>query len=116
MLAETQREAMLAAMGIEIYRLRSAATATLRIFLDARACVQVACTPHVREDAAVARLFTLLPVALSVADACVQWCDEDAPCSGGIDIDAAAVHGNGMAKRALWQALKPLSQRLRHSA
>ncbi len=116
MLAETQRQAMLAAMGIEVYRLRGAAQAAIaRIFLDAREVVQVACARDLHEDKAVARLFTLLPAALGIADVRVHWCADDTPPAEAIDVDAAAVHGNSESKRALWQALKPLAQRLHRS-
>ena len=109
MLAEAQRAAVLAAMGIDVYRLRaSAATATpLRIGLDARSGVCV----DGGDDDSVGRLLALLPCVLGVAHERVA---RDAVAGdGAIVVDVSALRGNGADKRKLWQALKPLARQLR---
>jgi hypothetical protein len=102
---EAQRSAMLAAMGIDVYRLRVAAdtSASMRIGVDAQACVCV----DGRESAE--RLFALLPASLGVARERVRAAAVD----GAIEIDASCLRGDARAKRALWSALKPLARRLR---
>lgn len=103
---EAQRSAMLAAMGIAVYRLRAAAAtpALMRIGVDAQACVCV------DGGESAERLFALLPAALGVARERVR----DAEAADGIiEIDASAIRGDAKAKRALWQSLKPLARRLR---
>lgn len=111
MLAEAQRTAMLAAMGIDVYRLRApaAAAAPLRIALDAQRCV---CVDGGDDDSAE-RLLALLPCVLGVARERVARdavSDDDT-----IVVDVSALRGNGADKRKLWQALKPLARRLREA-
>ena len=103
---EAQRSAMLAAMGIAEYRLRvgAASSATIRIGVDAHACVCV------DGGESAGHLFALLPASLGVARERVR--DAAAP-DGVIEIDASCLHGDARAKRALWSALKPLARRLR---
>ena len=109
MLAEAQRAAMLAAMGIDIYRLRAPAvsTAPLRIGLDAQRCVCV----DGGDDDSVGRWLALLPCVLGVARE--QVARGALAGDGAIVVDVSALHGNGADKRKLWQALKPLARRLR---
>ena len=112
MLAEAQRASMLAAMGIEVYRLRAApaSTAPLRIGVGARSCV---CVDGGDDDSA-GRLLALLPCVLGVARERVS---RDAVAGDdGIVVDISALHGNGADKRKLWQALKPLARRLREAS
>jgi hypothetical protein len=109
--AEMQRAAMLAAMGIDVYRLRtasaSASAAPLRIGIDARACV---CIDGGDDDAAE-RLLAVLPAALGIA--CERVARADVADDGAIVVDVSALRGNGTAKRTLWLTLKPLARRLR---
>jgi len=111
MLAETQRTAMLAAMGIDVYRLRaSAATAApLRIGLDTHSCV---CVDGGDDDSAE-RLLALLPCVLGVARERVSR--DTVAGDDGIVVDVFALRGNGADKRKLWQALKQLARRLREA-
>lgn len=109
MLAEAQRTAMLAAMGIDVYRLRAPAViaAPLRIGLDAHRCV---CVDGGDDDSA-GRMLALLPCVLGVARERVARdavSDDDT-----IVVDVSALRGTGADKRKLWQALKPLARRLR---
>ena len=103
---EAQRSAMLAAMGIDVYRLRvgAAASATIRIGVDAQDCVCV------DGGDSAARLLALLPVSLGVARERVR---DAAALDGAIEIDASCLRGDARAKRALWSALKPLARHLR---
>ncbi|MGH8090038.1 MAG: hypothetical protein ACREO6_01130, partial [Rudaea sp.] len=66
MTTEAQRSAMLAAMGIDVYRLRAAPASGLpmRVGVDARACV---CVGDIDGESAE-RLLGLLPAVLGVAD------------------------------------------------
>lgn len=109
MLAEAQRTAMLAAMGIDVYRLRNATVlpAPIRIGVDAQACVCV----DGDDGESAERLLTLLPVALGVARERVRRAVAGA--DSLIEIDASALRGDASARRALWWALKPLARRLR---
>ena len=102
---EAQRRAMLAAMGIDVYRLRAAppTAGPMRIGVDAQACVCVDGGEFAE------RLFALLPASLGVARERVRAAAVD----GAIEIDAACLRGDARAKRALWLALKPLARRLR---
>jgi hypothetical protein len=110
--AEAQRMAMLGAMGIDVYRLRTspAAAAPLRVGVDARAYV---CVDGGDEESAE-RLLAVLSAALGVARARVT---REAVADDGaiIEIDASALRANGAAKRGLWNALKPLARRLREA-
>lgn len=108
MLADAQRAAMLAAMGIDVYRLRTAPTsgAPVRVGMDAQACV---CVGDI-DGASAERLFALLPAVLGVARERLR--SEVAGADSLIEIDASAVRGDGQAKRTLWRALKPLARRL----
>lgn len=107
MATEAQRSAMLSAMGIDIYRLRAApvTSAPLRIALDGRSQVCVD-----GDDESSARLLAVLPSVLGVArERVTRDAVDDA---AAIAVDACAMHGGAAAKRALWQALKPLARRL----
>jgi hypothetical protein len=109
MLAEAQRRAMLAAMGIDVYRLRAAppAAGPMRMGVDAHACV---CVDGFDGEPAQ-RLFALLPAMLGVARERVR----DAAVDGAIEIDASCLRGDARSKRALWASLKPLARRLREA-
>jgi hypothetical protein len=144
MLAERQRSALLQAMGVDVYRLRSAAQ-TPAATPDAsavNASVMVVCP----RGADLARFRTQLPHALGVAAERLHWCDGgDAHALAhaayvaigaaaarvlGVQLstmqqnaaviattaEPAALLRDGAAKRALWQALKPVARRLRGSA
>lgn len=102
---EAQRSAMLAAMGIDVYRLRvgEAASASIRIGVDAQARVCV------DGGGSAERLFALLPASLGVARERIR----DAAVDGAIEIDASCLRGDARAKRALWSSLKPLARRVR---
>lgn len=108
MATEAQRAVMLAAMGIEVYRLRTAPSvaAPLCIALDGHACVCV----DGEEDDSVERLCGVLPAALGVARERVLRGAVAA--DGAIVIDVSALRGNAAVKRALWETLKPLARRL----
>ncbi|HST28907.1 MAG TPA: hypothetical protein VLK26_11130 [Rudaea sp.] len=108
MLAEAQRTAMLAAMGIAVYRLRAAPAASvpMRISVDPQACVCV----DGGDGESAERLFALLPASLGVA--LERVCDA-AAVDGAVEIDASCLRGDAGAKRMLWQTLKPLARRLR---
>lgn len=111
MLAEPQRAAILAAMGIDVYRLRVAAAcaAPVRIGLDAQSCV---CVDGIDTET-TERLFALLPAALGIARERMRYQDADATMAdAAIEIDVSALRGDGKAKRALWNSLKPLARRL----
>jgi hypothetical protein len=105
-----RRHAMLAVMGIDVYRLRQAPTsaAVLRIGLDAQARV---CVEGVEGDAA-RRFFAWLPAALGIASERV--CDGLPPADADlvIEFDAKALCGSASSRRDTWQALKPLARRL----
>lgn len=103
---DSQRTAMLAAMGIEVWRLRGAAAASttaVAVFADARAQV---CVSGASSEAA----FAWLPLALRVRAANIRFVDHDAP--EAIAIADGALPRDAAGKRALWQALKPLARRL----
>jgi hypothetical protein len=111
MLADAQRSAMLAAMGIAVYRLRVAAatSASMRIGVDAQACV---CVGDIDGESAE-RLLGVLPAALGIADERLRR--EVAGADSIIEIDASCLRGDAKAKRTLWQSLKPLARRLREN-
>ena len=111
MTTEAQRSAMLAAMGIDVYRLRAAPASgvPMRVGVDARACV---CVGNIDGESAE-RLLGLLPAALGVADERLRR--EVAGADSIIEIDASCLRGDAKAKRALWQSLKPLARRLREN-
>lgn len=107
MLTEAQRLQMLTAMGIDVYRLRNPAASDVRevrIFLDARARV---CVSGVVDVASL----SWLPPALRIAAAELRI--ELAPADDGVLLPGATLPSDAAAKRALWQALKPLARRLR---
>jgi len=162
MLEAQQRQALLAAMGIDVYLLRgsaldaaaSSATPLADSVPEGAAPPQegigllVACARAGAEDAGrTQRLRALLPLALGVAAPYVRWIEADpAGELGGVpaaraylalgaampralgahlstmqqmsstiaaaDAPAASLR-DGLAKRALWQALKPLARTLR---
>ena len=114
MLADAQRIAMLAAMGIDTYRLRAAPlrAAPVRVGVDANACVRVDGV----DNESAERLLALLPAVLGIARERV-WREEAVAVTAqtGIEIDASALHGDAQARRALWNCLKPLARRLQAS-
>lgn len=109
MLAEAQRAAMLAAMGIDVYRLRGAAaeesSGAVQIFIDAQARV---CVSGARDDAA----FPWLPLALRVPSAAVRYGEAEA--ANAVTLEDGALPRDAAGKRTLWQALKPLARQLRN--
>lgn len=162
MLADAQRHDLLAAMGIDVYLLRTRdvapASATDRAaapsppaVVQAGAgdvAVVVACAPGA--DAHAERLRKALPTALGIAASRMRWIQPDA--GGTLVLPAAAAAAylalgadmartlgaqlstmqqrsaviavadapqaclrNGLARRALWQALKPIARHLRQS-
>ncbi|HMM57565.1 MAG TPA: hypothetical protein PKD77_08270 [Rudaea sp.] len=108
MATEAQRSAMLAAMGIDVYRLRAAPTpaAPLCVSLGERSCVCV----DGGDAESVQRLHDLLPATFGIARERVVpgACANDL----AIVVDESALRGSAAGKRALWQALKPLARRL----
>ena len=113
MLAEMHRIALLAAIGIDTYRLRAAPepAMSVRIGVDANACV---CVDGIDNESAE-RLLRLLPAALGIARERVRSHAEAGAANDVIEIDASAVHGDAQARRALWNCLKPLARRLQAS-
>jgi hypothetical protein len=161
MLAEAQRRDMLAAMGIDVYLLRTngvgiassidTETAPSQTSVDQStpggAVLIVACAHGA--DPHSAHLRKALPLALGIAASRIVWIAPDA--SGALAVPQAAAYlalgaelaralgeqlstmqqmssviavadvphaclGNGLARRALWQALKPIARYLRRSA
>lgn len=158
MLAEAQRLQTLAAMGIDVYLLRTRAgvasgetapqeapAAGTNALLPA---LVVACAPGV--DADTPRLRAALPLALGISAARIVWIEPNAagvlaapppaPAYLALGADLAralgeqlstmqqmsaviavadaprACLGNGLARRALWQALKPIARYLQRGA
>ena len=161
MLAEIQRLQTLAAMGIDVYLLRthdvgaagdesgavvpgseiSAAGAKAEL-----PALVVACARRTDADVHTSRLHAALPLALGVAAARIVWIEPDAvgvlvappaaPAYLALGTEVAralgeqlstmqqmsaviavadapdACLGNGLARRALWQALKPIARHL----
>lgn len=109
MATEAQRSTMLAAMGIDVYRLRAAPAAAgpLRIALDAqsRVCIDG------DDDESAQRLHALLPAALGIARERVVTGASEGDFT--IVVDESALRGGAEAKSALWHSLKPLARRLR---
>jgi hypothetical protein len=166
MLVETQRLQTLAAMGIDVYLLRTRdaaatsdtpAAAALAPAISAGGAqaesptLVVACARSADADVHAARLRSALPLALGVAAARIAWIEPDAagvlalPATAapaylalGTDLARAlgeqlstmqqmsaviavadaprACLGNGLARRVLWQALKPIARHLRRGA
>jgi hypothetical protein len=161
MLAEAQRLQTLAAMGIDVYLLRTRGAgipADGKNALQAEAPVAgasallpalvVACAQGV--DADTPRLRATLPLALGIAAVRIVWIEPDAagalaapPAAPtylalGADVARAlgeqlstmqqmsaviavadaprACLGNALARRALWQALKPIARHLQRDA
>jgi hypothetical protein len=160
MLAEAQRLQTLAAMGIDVYMLRtrgagvpalgaSAVQAEAPVAgANALPALVVACAQGV--DAHTPRLRASLPLALGIAAARIAWIEPDdagalsappaAPAYLALGADLAralgeqlstmqqmsaviavadaprACLGSGLARRALWQALKPIARHLQRSA
>ena len=107
---EQQRAAMLAAMGIDVYRLRNAAaksSGTVRIFIDAQARV---CVSGASEDVTL----PWLALALRIPGAQIHYGAADA--TDGVTLDGSALPRDAAGKRRFWLALKPLARRLRDSA
>lgn len=153
---------MLAAMGVDVYALRTSMSAPIAAATHAHAVTDatlaqahaprlvVACAQNVRRDARLARLFAQLPQTLGVAGSAIDWLEADAggnvasPPSApaylvlgaamaralgvqlstmqqnsstiAVTAEPAQLPGSAADKRALWQALKPLAQRLRGQA
>ena len=161
MLAEAQRLQTLAAMGIDVYLLRTRGAGVPEIgetTLQADAPVAgasaslpalvVACAQGV--DAATPRLRAALPLALGIAATRIVWIEPDAagalaappaaPAYLALGADLAralgeqlstmqqrsaviavadaprACLGSGLARRVLWQALKPIARHLQRNA
>jgi hypothetical protein len=79
MLAERQRSALLQAIGVDVYRLRSSVARTPAPMPDtsaANANVVVVCPRDA--DARLARFKTQLPHVLGVAAERLHWCDGEA--------------------------------------
>lgn len=103
---EQQRTAMLAAMGIDVYRLREAAnepSRAVQIFIDAQARV---CVSGAGDEAALA----WLPSVLRIPAARV-YCGE-VEGEDTVTLDGDKLPRDAAGKRRLWQALKPLAHRL----
>ncbi|MBU6198553.1 MAG: hypothetical protein KGI64_09600 [Xanthomonadaceae bacterium] len=107
---EQQRAAMLAAMGIDVYRLRHAAAESpgaARIFIDAQTRV---CVSGASEDVAL----PWLSLALRIPAAQIHYTAVDT--ADGVVLDGGALPRDAAGKRRLWLALKPLARRLQDSA
>ena len=151
MLAEAQRRAVLATMGIDVYllRARAAPAAAAAIAHADGARLVVACGRAASASPHGASLRRLLPLALGMPAACLHWIEADAsgalpevpdaPAylalgaempralgahlstvqqkSAAIAAADAPAHSlrDGLSRRALWQALKPLARRLREA-
>jgi hypothetical protein len=159
MLDESRRLQVLAAMGVDVYHLRSvASTAALALPTEVREGVDTAvgaasvnvvavCARGARTDLRLARLFAQLPRALGIAASRLAWVElsddgtlsalPNVPCYlfvGSVIARAGAAQLSLMqqsqttiavcaeprellagapARRALWQAVKPLARRLR---
>ena len=158
MLDDDSRLEILAAIGVDVYRLRAvtgigtnepaaAKQGTAGRHENAAPRLAIACDNGVRLDPRCVRLFAQIARALDVADSSIAWIDitadreltalPDVPawlmigaaaarnCSahlslaqqGAVTIAVAAEPsdlGRGAAaRRALWQALKPIARRLR---
>ena len=140
MLAETQRLALLRAMGIDVFRLRAADPPAAVPAAAAQATnVAVICG----RDAVPARFKTQLPRALGIAQERLLWLDPGAAvpaaaaayvvvgteaaralgvqlstmqqntCVIAATAEAAELLHGAAAKRALWQVLKPVARRVR---
>jgi hypothetical protein len=157
MLAETQRQTMLATMGIDVYLVRErggiadAAKPAAADLTDATAIdLVVACAHAVTAERLTARLRTALPLALGASATRIRWIETDpdgtlaAPPKAraylalGAELPRAlgehlstmqqmstviavadapqACLRDGLAKRALWEALKPIARHLRKVA
>jgi DNA polymerase III psi subunit len=155
MLAEAQRLQTLAAMGIDVYLLRTRSCAVVgepALSLHAPVAganaaslaVVFACARG--DDADTPRLRAALPLALGISATRITWIEPDAvgalasppsaPAYLALGADVARALGaqlstmqqnsaviavadapracmsNGLARRALWQALKPIARRL----
>ena len=86
---DARRAGMLAAMGIEVYRLRSCsdpatgyvAETTLvdeRVAANDAPRVVIVCAKGDRGDARLARLYAQLPRALGADPSAIDWCEADA--------------------------------------
>jgi DNA polymerase III psi subunit len=152
MLDESSRLQVLAALGIDVYRLRTVGAQDPEsdsvLALGHSARLAVACAGTARRDARLARRIDLAIRAIGVDSAQVAWAESAAGatfdsmppadayllcgaaaarvCSALLPLDrqnssAIAVSAepaewmrDGNAKRALWQALKPLARSLRN--
>ena len=75
MLAEAQRLSVLQAMGIDVYRLRTAAASASASTFDDVAIADAAVAVIGKSTAIPARFQAQLPRVLGVAERHVQWCD-----------------------------------------
>lgn len=117
---DARRAGILAAMGVEVYRLRAhdvpASPALQPIEAQAAANdaprVLLVCTQGDRRDSRLARLYAQLPRALAVEASAIGWCEADA--SGELAAPPPApaylVFGSPMA-RSLGTHLSTLQQR-----
>jgi hypothetical protein len=167
MLAETQRQTLLAAMGIDVYLLRTRDVGSVRgVGRETAKPVQVpsipaadaaqenialvvACSRCAGDDTHTARLRAALPLVLGISAGRIGWIETDAggvlaappPAPAYLALGSSlaralgeqlstmqqkssviavadapqACLGNALAKRALWQALKPIARHLRRS-
>jgi len=102
---DARRAGILAAMGVEVYRLRAHDAPVLQP-IDAPAAandaprVLVVCAKGDRSESRLTRLFAQLPRALAVDPSAIAWCEADA--AGELVAPPAAsaylVFGSGMAR------------------
>lgn len=101
---------MLAAMGIDVYRLRNRAASVgdaVQIFIDAQTRV---CVRGAHDATALAWLAR----ALRVPVARITLAETAA--GDGVMLDEGALPRAAAAKRKLWQSLKPLARQLQNPA
>ncbi len=139
MLAEAHRRELLSAMGVDVYVLRAASAGTNRVAQSADWLVVVAST-ETQKSIQCAQLRKTLPAMLGVAPDRVRWIAADAndipdaaaylvfgaalarqfganmPAAKqqaaviAVADEPAASFTSAMAKRALWQSLKPIAR------
>lgn len=138
------RRRTLAAMGIDVYRLRDAMGSAQHSTATRRSHIVVVCAPEAMQSAAALHLRECLPRALGCAQSRVRWigpheadaaalsaqdacllldnrtasefaCGTAAPELVAVADAPAQSLRDGLARRALWQALKPLARYVRES-